>query len=64
MVLILCFFQQKKPRHFTRWLEQANEYDGGWVYCDDKKRVCSSPDKCVQWIIYKKISETNETFPL
>ena len=35
------------------------------VYCDDKKRVCSgSHDKCVQWIIYKKISETNETFPL
>ena len=56
---------EKTPKHFTRWLEQANEYDGGWIYCLDKKRVCSgSPDKCVQWVIYKKVSDTNETFPL
>jgi len=57
--------REKTPKHLTRWLKQANEFDGGWIYCEDKKRVCNgSPENCVQWVIYKKVSNTNETFPL
>ena len=56
---------EKTPRHFQRWLKQANEYDGGWNFCNEKKRVCNGPEhQCVQHIIYKNISNTNELFPL
>lgn len=56
---------EKTPKHLKRWMMQANEYDGGWNFCDDKKRVCNGPDKqCVQWIIYKNIKNENVPLPL
>ena len=69
-----CFYNLKKDYVFIsiegnkklylkRWAEQANKYSPGWILCEEKKKVANgNSDKCIQHVIYKKISNTNESF--
>jgi len=52
---------EKTPKHLQRWSQQANQYDGGWSMLDRKINV--TPNS-VQWIVYKNLTNTNESFPL
>ena len=62
---VFLSIEGKKRKYLQRWTKQANEYSPGWSLCDDKKWVETGPPKnCLQHIIYKKISDTNEPFPL
>lgn len=52
---------EKTPRHLKRWSQQANQHDGGWSMLDRKINV--TPNS-VQWIVYKNLTNTKESFPL
>ena len=57
--------QETKKLYLQKWVTQANEYSPGWVLCEEKKKVANgNSDKCIQNVIYKKISNTNEFFLL
>ena len=55
---------EKTPRHLIRWSQQANQYDYGWLMCDEKKRVSKKEHEGLQHIIYKNLTDTKESFPL
>jgi len=62
---VFLSIEGQKRNYLKRWTEQANEYSLGWSLCDDKKWVCKGTERnCLQHITYKKISDTNEPFPL
>ena len=62
---VFLSIEGKKRKYLQRWTKQANEYSPGWSLCDDKKWVETGPPECcLQHITYKKISDTNEPFPL
>lgn len=62
---VFLSIEGQKRNYLKRWTEQANEYSPGWSLCDDKKWVCKGTERnCLQHITYKKISDTNEPFPL
>ena len=62
---VFLSIEGQKRKYLQRWTEQANEYSPGWSLCNDKKLVETGPPKnCLQHIIYKKISDTNEPFSL
>ena len=51
----------KTPKHLQRWSQQANQHDHGWLMLDEKVNV--TPNS-IQWIIYKNLTDTKESFPL
>ena len=51
----------KTPKHLQRWSQQANQHDHGWLMLDEKVNV--TPNS-VQWIVYKNLTDTKESFPL
>ena len=62
---VFISIEGNKRLYLKRWIEQANEYSPEWTLCNEKKWVCKgSPESCLQHIIYKKISDINEPFPL
>ena len=55
--------QETKLLYLKKWITQANQYSPGWVLCEEKKRVTNGTSKsAIQHVIYKKISNTNESF--
>ena len=62
---VFISIEGNKRLYLKRWVEQANKYSPGWVLCEEKKKVANgNSDKCIQHVIYKKISNTNEFFLL
>jgi len=62
---VFLSIEGKKRKYLQRWTKQADEYSPRWTLCNDKKWVCKGiPESCLQHITYKKISDTNEPFPL
>ena len=51
----------KTPKHLQRWSQQANQHDHGWLMLDEKVNV--TPNS-IQWIVYKNLTDTKESFPL
>jgi hypothetical protein len=57
--------QETKKLWLQKWIEQANEYSPGWIICNEKKKVTNgNSNGSMQYIAYKKISNTNEPFLL
>lgn len=62
---VFISIEGNKKLYLKRWMKQANEYSPGWILCDEKKKVANgNSDKCVQNVIYKKISNTTTPFVL
>ena len=60
---VFISIEGNKRLYLKRWVEQANKYSPGWVLCEEKKRVTNGTSKsAIQHVIYKKISNTNESF--
>ena len=57
--------QETKILYLKKWIHLANEYSPGWVLCDEKKRVTQGKSNgAIQYITYKKISNTTKPFSL
>lgn len=57
--------QENKKMWLQKWITQANEYSPNWIICDEKKKVTNGTSSgSTQYIAYKKISNTKESFLL
>ena len=57
--------QENKKLWLQKWITQANEYSPNWIICDEKKKVTNGTSSgSTQYIAYKKISNTKESFLL